>query len=210
MDGENTDRAFARSLGALKQRGCSLLITGSARDGSHLQLSRQLLGDADTGSRWRLIVATDTSGVGTRCPDAEEENTCRLIDRRPAMRSSAVRAGSSSPLELPVLEREMLGVIDEFDADAGGFSPGQLRVCVDSLQPLIDKHGVPAVKSFLETITEQIRENHGMGHFHLPVDHERALVSQLIPPFDIRIELQDGAHRWHLLEDDIRTDWLRI
>lgn len=209
MDGENTDRAFARSLGALKRHGCSLLITGSDRNGSQRQLSRQLLGDDDTATRWRLIVATDTSGIGAHSPDTDEK-TYRLIDRRPAMRNNAVSGDTPSQFTLPALEREMRTTICEFDVDADGLSPGELRVCVDSLKPLLDRHGVRAVKPFLETITGQIREKNGMGHFHLPVDREHALIEELLPLFDIQIELRDGTHRWHLVEDDIQTEWLRI
>lgn len=210
MDGENTTRAFARSLAALKRRGCSLLITGPVRDGSHLRLSRQLMGDTDAESRWRLVVATATRDVGTRCPDAADTQRYRHIDRRPAMRSSAVRTCTASPLDLFALEREMHKAINEFDVAADGLSPGELRICVDSLQPLVDIHGTQAVEQFLDAIIKRIYETSGMGHFHLPVDPEYAIVSELSPLFDAQIELQDGKHRWHLLEDDIQTGWLGI
>lgn len=210
MDGGNTTRAFARSLAALKRQGCSLLITGPARDGSHLQLSRQLMGDTDTESRWRLVVATDTRGTGTRCPDATDTRRYRLIDRRPAMRSSAVRACPSAPLNLFALEREVCETINEFDVAADGLSSGELRVCVDSLQPLVDIHGTQSVERFIGTIAERIDDTSGMGHFHLPVDSECSTVSAFSPLFDVHIELREGKHRWHILEEDIHTDWLRI
>lgn len=210
MDGENTTRAFARSLAALKRQGCSLLITGSVRDGSHLQLSRQLMGETETGQRWRVVVATDTTGIGTRCPGESDARSYRLIDRRPAMRSSARCACACSPLDLFGLERELSETIEEFDNAAGGLSPGALRVCVDSLQPLLDTHNPEAIARFVENTTERITETNGMGHFHLPVDPEEAIVSELTGLFDVHIELQNGKHRWHILENNIHTGWLRI
>lgn len=210
MDGENETRAFARSLSALKQRGCNLLIAGPVRDGTHLELSRQLMGTADAESRWRLVVATDSYGVGTRCPETTDEDTCRVIDHRPAMRSAAISANTSNPLDVSALEREMLSAIDDFDVAAEGLSPGELRVCVDSLRPLVDMYGTNGIESFLDTVTERIGETNGMGHFHLPVELECEVVSELMPQFDILIELRPGKHRWHLKEDDILTDWLPV
>ncbi|WP_264556142.1 DUF7504 family protein [Halocatena marina] len=210
MDGENETRAFARSLSALKQRGCNLLIAGPVRDGTHLELSRQLMGTADAESRWRLVVATDSYGVGTRCSETTDADTYRVIDHRPAMRSAAISANASSPLDVSALEREMLSAIDDFDVAAEGLSPGELRVCVDSLRPLVDMYGTNGIESFLDTVTERIGETNGMGHFHLPVELECEVVSELMPQFDILIELRPGKHRWHLTEDDILTDWLPV
>lgn len=209
MDGENDARAFACSLAALKQRGCSLLVTGPVRDGTHLELSRQLMGSTDAEQRWRLVVATD-SGVGTRCPDAVDDETYRIIDRRPAMRSAAICSPSSTPLDLSALESDVIDTIDEFDAAAGGFSPGELRVCVDSLRSLVDMHGTDGVEPCLDAIIERIHAANGMGHFHLPTERECEAVAELTPLFDVLIELRSGKHRWHLLDDDIHTDWLTV
>ncbi|RRJ33753.1 DUF7504 family protein [Halocatena pleomorpha] len=209
MDGENTTRAFARSLAALKRQGCSLLITGPVRDGSHLRLSRRLLGDIDTDRRWRVIVATDTEGIETRCPKRAETHRYRIIDRRPAIRSSAVCARSSR-VDLGRVARDVSVTIDEFDSDANGLAPGELRLCVDSLQPLLDTHRSGTITQFIDRTTERVHETKGMGHFHLPVDPERTIVSTLIDRFDVHVELRGGKHRWHLLDDDIQTGWLRI
>lgn len=210
MDGENTTRAFARSLAALKRQGCNLLITGRVRDGSHLRLSRQLMGGTETGRRWRLVVATDTKGIGTRCPEEADIRNYRCIDRRPAMRSTATQSCLSLSVDLFGVEREVSETIEEFEDDADGLSPGELRVCVDSLQPLLDTHSTGTIEQFIESTTERIDEASGMGHFHLPIDPERAIVSELTSLFNVHIELRDGKHRWHILENDIQTGWLRI
>lgn len=210
MEGENETRAFACSLAALKQRGCSLLVAGPVRDGTHLELSRQLMGTADSEPRWRLVVATDSAGVGTRCPDATDDDSYRIIDRRPAMRSAALCAHSSTPLDISALSDDVIDAIDDFDAAAGGLSPGELRVCVDSLRPIVDMYGTAGAEPYLGTIIDRIRETNGMGHFHLPVERDCETITELTPLFDVLIELRPGKHRWHLLEDDIHTDWLPV
>ncbi|UPM42761.1 DUF7504 family protein [Halocatena salina] len=210
MDGENTTRAFARSLAALKRQGCSLLITGPVRDGSHLRLSQQLLGDIKTERRWRIVVATDTEGIETRCPKLADPRQYRFIDRRHTTRSSAVQTCSPSPVNLFELAREVSETVDEFEDDADGLSSGELRLCVDSLCPLLDIHRSEALTRFIDSTTDRIYETNGMAHFHLPVDPEQPIVSELLDWFDVHIELRDGNHRWHLLDDDIQTGWLRI
>jgi hypothetical protein len=208
MDGEHKADAFSQSLADLKRRGCSLLITGPVRDGTHLQLSRRLLGNESAAPHRQLVVVTDCNGGGDRHPEGTvDEDTYRVIDRRPAMRSVAVCASSAS-LDISTLEREMADAIDAFAVADGGLSPSELRVCVDSLQPLVDRYGIAGVEQFLATVTERIRETNGMGHFHFPIDLDCETVTELSPLFDVIIEVQPGKHRWHLLADDILTEWL--
>lgn len=104
----------------------------------------------------------------------------------------------------------MITAIDDFDAAAEGLAPAELRVCIDSLRPLVDKYGLMGVEPFLTTINERIHETNGMGHVHFPIDLDCVTVSRLSPLFDIIIEVRPGEHRWHLLEEDILTDWLAV
>jgi hypothetical protein len=203
--------AFSQSLAALKQRGCSLLITGSVRDGTHLRVSRRLMGEGDI-TRRRLVVITDGNGRGDRRPDGPvDEDTYRVIDRRPAMRSvTSCMCAAQSSLDMSALERDTIEAIDDFDDAAGGLDSAELRVCIDSLRPLVDRHGLAGVEPFLTTVTERIHETSGMGHVHFPIDLDCVTVSRLSPLFDVIIEIRPGEHRWHLLEDDILTEWLAV
>lgn len=203
---------FSRSLAALKRQGCSLLITGPVRDGTHLRLSRRLLGDEGDITRRRLVVITDSNSRGDRLPDGPvDEDTFRVMDRRPTMRSVAsCMCASQSSVDISTLERDMIEVINDFDAAAEGLDSAELRVCIDSLRPLVDEHGLEGIEPFLTTITERIHETNGMGHVHFPIDLDCVTVSQLSPLFDIIIEVRPGKHRWHLLDEDILTDWLAV
>lgn len=203
---------FSQSLASLKRHGCSLLVTGPVRDGTHLRLSRRLLGDAGDITRRRLVVITDSNSRGDRRPDdSVDEDTYRVIDRRPAIRSVAsCMCASRSSVDLSTLERDMIEAIDAFDAAADGLAPAELRVCIDSLRPLVDRHGLAGVESFLTTVTERIHETNGMGHVHFPIDLDCVTVSRLSPLFDVIIEVRPGKHRWHLLDSDILTDWLAV
>ena len=214
MSREYKVNEFSQSLAALKRRGCSLLITGPVRDGTHLRLSRRLLGDEGDITRRRLVVITDSNSGGGdhRRPDRVDENTYRVIDRRPAMRSvaSCMCASQPSSDDITTLERDMIETIDDFDAAAGGLAPAELRVCIDSLRPLVDRHGLAGVEPFLTTVTERIHETNGMGHVHFPIDLDCVTVSRLSPLFDIIIEVRPDKHRWHLLDDDILTEWIAV
>ena len=210
MNGQYETGAFTQSLASLKQQGCALLVAGPVRDGTHLQLSRRLLGEEGSETRRRLVVLTDCNGSSNRRPDSSvDEDTYRVIDRRPAMRSAASCASPSS-VDISTLERDTINAIDDFDAAANGLAPAELRVCVDSLRPLVERYGWDGVEPFLATITERIHETHGMGHIHFSGDLDCVTVTELSPLFDIIIEVRPDEHRWHLLDDDIRTDWLRV
>lgn len=124
---------------------------------------------------------------------------------------TAVRVTDES---LPALDDAIVECIDEFRAVSGDLDPAELRVCVDSVVPLVEEHGAEAVFRFLRVLTARVRCDDGMGHFHLPTDVNSDLVRTLAPVFDAVVEVRCrkgyAEQRWHLQEQDVTTRWLSL
>ena len=214
MDGERTAAAFTQRLAALKRRGAGLLVVGAAGDGSHLALSRRLLGDVRAGPRRRALVLVDgRGGPGERVPEDERGgDRLRVVDRRPLTRGAAEAASASAraPVDVDGVERDALAAIDALEDAAGGFATSELRLCVDSLRPLVDRHGVEGTAPLVRSLVERTREERGIAHFHLPVPYGTGAVEELAGSFDAVIELRPGEQRWHVPDDDLETEWLPV
>jgi len=216
MDGERTAAAFTQRLAALKRRGAGLLVVGAAGDGSHLALSRRLLGDARAGPRRRALVLVDgRGGPAERVPEGERGgDRLQVVDRRPLTRGAAqaepAPAAGRGPLDVGSIERDALAAVDSLADAAGGFVTSELRLCVDSLRPLVDRHGVDGTVPLVRALVERTREERGIAHFHLPVPYGTDVVAELAGSFDAVIELRPGEQRWHVPRDDIETGWLPV
>lgn len=101
--------------------------------------------------------------------------------------------------------------VDDLAAGRGAFAAGELRVCVDSLRPLVTVDGVDH-RSFVATVREAMRRRRGLAHFVLPVPADGEVAAALSPLFDVVVSLRtrDAAEqRWHLPDAGYRTDWVR-
>lgn len=211
MGGDSGSGDFGDALCALKRRGSGLLLVGETGDGTHLALSRRLLGRDDGDCRRRIVVLTDSPATADRrIPDAAPAETYRVIDHRPQTRSAAATSGDRSPpTDLDRLEDEIVDAIQVVEPP-GSLAPAELRVCVDSLRPLVTDGGVQAVASFLDTVLTAVRDRRGMAHAHLPVAYDAPLVGVFAPSFDAVVQLRPGEHRWHLTREDRATKWLPV
>jgi len=217
--------SFAKALASLKRHGSNLLLVGPAYESAHLPASRRLMGDADS-PRERLLVLTDReAGRDTRLPDGAEP--VRTVEHPSLTRSAAAsRPGPSpSPLSpagpdgdardyLVALGNEITDEIDAAEERADGLASSQLRVCFDSLAPVVDQHDRQRVVAFLHAVTSEVDRVNGMGHYHLPVPADAEVVELLEPLFDALIELrvaEDGPQqRWRLTDGRGSTDWLPL
>lgn len=216
--------SFAKALASLKRRGSNLLLVGPAYESAHLPASRRLMGDADS-PRERLLVLTDRDAESeTRLPDGSEP--VRTVEHRTLTRSTAASpAPSPSPLSisgpdgephdpLVSLGNEVADEIEAADERADGLAPGQLRVCLDSLAPLLEEHDRQRVVAFLHAMTSDVDRVNGMAHYHLPVARDAEVVGFIEPLFDAVIELRVGTsgpqQRWTLTDGRGSTDWLAL
>ncbi|MEF8875353.1 MAG: hypothetical protein V5A60_01425 [Haloarculaceae archaeon] len=216
--------SFAKALASLKRRGSNLLLVGPAYESAHLPASRRLMGDADS-PRERLLVLTDREVAReARLPDGADP--VRTVEHRSLTRSAASRpAPSPSPYApsgpdgephdpLVALGNEVADEIGAADERVGGLAPSQLRVCLDSLSPVVEEHDHQRVVAFLHAMTSDVARVNGMAHYHLPVPADAEIVGLLEPLFDAVIELRAGAdgpqQRWKLTDGRGSTDWLPV
>lgn len=216
--------SFAKALASLKRRGSNLLLVGPAYESAHLSASRLLMGDADA-SRERLLVLTDHDAAReARLPEGAEP--VRTVEHRSLTRSAAAGpAPSPAPFSpsgpdgephdaLVALGNDVSDEIEAADERVDGLDPGQLRLCVDSLAPIVEEYDLQRVVAFLHAMTRDVDRVNGMGHYHLPVSRDAEVVGFLEPLFDAVIELRVGSdgpqQRWRLTDGRGSTDWLAL
>lgn len=226
--GSGRSVAFGQTLQRLKQQGCSLLVVGSVPDSVLSLASHQMLGDPNL-RRHRLFVLTDadTTTVRRRLPAASTRSlpeTTKIINHVPSARTAAAQAGTAGESipeqlvyeeDLTALNEAIGDAIEAFESRVGEPEPGRLRMCFDSLAPLVDEYDHESAFRFLNQLTTDIRGARGMGHFLLPVDRNAPSVDRLEPLFDAIVELRIGngsneQERWHLLEEGVVTDWMPL
>lgn len=219
------NRTFASALHSLKQEGCSLLVVGAVPDSISTTVCQSMLGDPDFSTRRRLFVATDRK-VSTACdflstavrnPDPERvkvlsfsESTRHATTQSPSTQAHIPieRVASSELSDLGIAISE---TIADFEAQAGTLDPAEVRVCVDSLAPLIE-YDRERLFHFLDLLNGRIRNVNGMGHMHLQVDRDSEIVHLLEPLFDAVVELRqhngEAEQRWYLQDSGLRTGWI--
>lgn len=223
--GDRND-SFARSLQDLKRRGSNLLVVGSPAEQARNAATRRLLGDGVTETRRRLFVFTDATHTDARIGNgAISPETVRVIDRTTETRNTAAAvptASTSDRLARRQIETTQLGslawCIEEeirtLDDYAGELSSGELRLCFDSLAPLLSEHEGETVRRFAQTVGNRVRAANGMAHYHLPVARSEPVVETLAPVFDaiIQLRVRDGLpeHRWELRDGEFESSWIPL
>lgn len=221
--------AFSQELAALKRRGTNVLVVNDP-NGSDAACER-LLGGSDLDRR-HVYVPTTTS-VGHVLERHEPRRTdpayFGVVDATTATRSAtgAVSPGAATP-DLDAGSAWYSSVDDLGDADdlfraidahvtrvaAHADSPSEVRVCIDSLDPLFDALPEDTLFHFLHAVTSRVREERGMGHAHIAAGVDPEAIATIEPLFDATIfveRTEDGIRqRWHLHESDLVTDWFAL
>ncbi|PSQ45408.1 hypothetical protein BRD17_01450 [Halobacteriales archaeon SW_7_68_16] len=206
--------AFAERLATLKREGSSILVVGATD--TQPTACRRLTGGETSTPRRQLFVLT-TAGVG----HATVPDTADAADDIRVVRRNDGDGGRSPGIEtvvdadaLPPLGTEIVDTMRAMEAAAGGFEPSELRLCVDSLDPLFDAHGDEAVFRFLHVVTAAATDLTAMGHYHLDRGPDSDAARLLEPLFDATIEVRrvEGVdeHRWYLHDEDVTTDWVPV
>jgi hypothetical protein len=142
------------------------------------------------------------------CCGPDGETTARDADG-PPFREEFVESDDLRDLGTAVEE-----TVESFEAETGALSPAELRLCFDSVTPLVADHDYRDVRRFLLGLTETVERVDGMAHYHLPADYDSETVETVEPLFDAVVEVRHGEgkleQRWHLTDSDITTDWLPL
>lgn len=209
---------FAQTLATLKQEGSNVLLVGAETADAHGELCHRLLGDSADESRYRLFVTDggayrSSADHGRSGTDHDLDGpSIRTIDHTGLEITASGAEELSDRTPLGTLGIEIIETIDEFEADAGGLEPAQLRMCVDSLTPLLEDHSAEKVFRLLHMVTSRVGHVQGMGHYHLPLGRDHDAVRLFEPLFDAIVEIRarDGGfeQRWQFRDRETATDWI--
>lgn len=226
MDG--SVESLSAHLETLKRRGAALLLLShpSARPNC-----RDLLGDGEEQRR-RLFVTTDGQSAAEPFLESPEPATAAHVavgtettraaaaaTVGPSVRADAARAPTDAwytrvedQTDLASLGASIDDQLDRFEQYDP--SPGELRVCFDSLDSLVDPLDEPKLFRFLHVVTNRVRVASGLGHFHLTAGADEQLTETLAPLFDAVVEQRRTpaglANRWRFRDIDVETDWILV
>lgn len=205
--------SFAQTLGSLKQEGSNILLVGRETADAHTTICDRLLGESGDASRYRLLV-TDERERASETRGESDDDTVREIDYSELEFTGSGNADLSGRTPLGTLGIEIIETIDELEAAADGLEPSQLRVCLDSLVPLLEDHRAEKVFRLLHMTTSRVGHVQGMGHYHLSLERDHEAVHLFEPLFDavVEIRVRDGTHeqRWELRDNETTTDWIPV
>lgn len=214
---------FVATLHELKHAGCALLVVGDVDLAARQLHSRHMMGSA-LHPRQRVIgvtpdagepdaylpadheVEADPENVDSYCIHAEGLGRAAAdtsAPPEPSVLPSAPPAGTDAPDEVApaVFRARLVETIVRIDR-SNDLAPGQLRVGVATLSPLIEVAGIDAARDLVALVGGLTADAHGMAHFHVPAGKDSAIVAALEDTVDACVELrrQRGRveHRWHL------------
>lgn len=206
---------LADVLPALKRRGCSLLITGEVSDRVSMVASRRLFGSADRDRRRVVGLTRQAARKPNRWFPADVDRTAETTTVVELAESAEGASDADEPAERVRPVREDVEAAVDRVVGGDSLDPGQLRVGVYSVSPLVGRFGREPVFALLEAIADVVTEYRGMGHVHLPWDDGARVVEALDPLFDARIELRQvpaagptPEQRWHV--DELTTEWVEL
>lgn len=214
---------FDRRLSGLKRAGCTVLLVGT--DGLE-PICERLLGDPGAGPRYRLFVTTDATpetaasrleAVGPRAEGAGPA----VVNWGADVRATAAAGPNDRPLRTVAVGggdlEDLAAAVDDaiaalaVEADP---APAELRVCLDSLAPLVSDYEAGEAEAFIESFSASVDRVKGMAHCHLPADYGTDAVARLEPLFDAVVEVRRAPggleQRWHLTDPVLDTDWLAV
>lgn len=204
---------FAQALDDLKRNGSNVLLVGAEATRAHTAVCRRLAGESSP--HYRLVV-----GASDPICTAESEFTCeddggrdtRVIEH-PAWSRDDAPTGEPGE-SIGELGTAVIEAINEFETEAGGLDASELRVCIDSVVPLLESHSTESVFRLLHMTTSRIRQVRGMGHVHLPLETDHDAVNLFEPLFDAVVEVRTGVdvpeQRWHLRSKGTTSEWVEI
>ncbi|GGL52740.1 DUF7504 family protein [Halocalculus aciditolerans] len=186
---------FTSRLASLKQRGCSLLVTGDVPDEGRMLATRRLLGAPEEPRRRVLVLNDEHPGHYLPSGVSADDDTVRVL--RPD-------AGDPTSLRDAVAD-----AVDDLEPDRG-YHPSELRVGVPCFGEFHATDAYADIRETLDHLAEVFLETKGMGHCTLDAPSDDHLVTDIADGFDAQVELR-ATHRieqrWHL---DEASGWFEL
>lgn len=225
-----TAEAFSQELASLKREGCNVLVVNDP-NGSDAACER-LLGGSDLDRR-HVFVPTTTSVshvLDRHEPRRTDPAYFGVVDASTATRNAAQAMQSPGIAAEVDAGSAWYSKVEELgDADAlfreiddhltrvseAAESPSEVRFCLDSIDPLFDAMPQETLFRFVHAVTSRVREEHGLGHFHIAAGVDPDAVATIEPLFDatIYVETTDDdtvKQRWQLHDSGQVTDWFEL
>lgn len=221
MTRPDAEPSLSEALRDLKREGSALLVVGNAPDTVHRRTCEGMFGGSS--DHRRIALRTDGSCLD---PATAEAGDTRLLRWAAAARGAVGAAGPGVPAagpgpasgsaatdhdSLQSLTRATFDAVDAARPEAG---PGDLRLGIDSLVPLLGCGDESAVFRFLHAVLGDVREADGIAHAHLPAPRDHRSVHTVEPLFDATVELgvRDGVarQRWHVADPPLSSEWIRL
>lgn len=166
------------------------------------------------GNGWTRSAAAAVNEAGGSAPGLEGSTVPDVgTDDAPLGTLPAESVTALSDPSLATFGERLSRSVGALDRLAGGFSPGQLRVCLDSLDHLADGYDDSQVLRFAHLVADQVRSQDGMAHFHTRRPYDDLPIPGLadVSEVVIRLRLTGEAPEFRpYLEGDPLTDWARI
>ncbi|WP_137284508.1 DUF7504 family protein [Halorussus salinisoli] len=225
---DDREQQFATKLSLLKERGSALLVVGNLPVDAYQTACRWMLGDEAVGPRRRILVVTDNQSptVESRLPKNADASNLKVVSSTPNTRAAATNIVDNSQIDSKIeqsyIDLTNLGklgstvseMITEFNNEVDELDPAELRLCFDSLRPVLTEHSTSKVFKFVDLLASRVRKENGMSHFHLPLARNNETVRTFAPLFDAVIQLHehDGQieQRWELCESGLSSNWLPL
>lgn len=230
---------FAERLAALKREGAAVLVRADPR--AEDEACHRLLGEPGLDRRHVLVSTTSTERTLSRYePRERASHRLGVVDASAGRytRSAAAAAPATSgpqkgvdatpawrtTVDGPADFSDILDAVDEhvdrlFPA-ADAIGPGELRVCLDNLDALLDTvdgdDATPEeVFTFLHVLTNRVRERGGLVHVHVSAGIADSLVARYEPLFDATVDAETGPggrvrQKWRLLDAGLESAWLTL
>lgn len=219
---------FGAALQKQKQGGCNILIVGDVADKYVDELSTELLGEPIEGPRSRVfglfgrnaktaeerIAVAGYSHPAQIVTSAEFARSATTTDDSGCWDSRASRNTGFTQVDdegLCSLQHALVDAIERAENKHGGFQTGQLRVCLDSLRPLLDTYETECVRDFLSVVTQKTANKNGMGHYVLQAPRDSEAVKSIESLFDIVLSLstENGEQKqeWYIREFEHTWNW---
>lgn len=219
LRGEGEEHDLGMILGRLKDRGCSILVSGVVPITTFQLVSRRLFGHPEERRLRTLIRLRPTTSLDEWFPAGVglEDARVRVVDCTAPDRSASgdrsdfgrLRWNSKfDPAETPGLSRrstadDCTDEIDSLVAEAGTLGSAQLRVGAYSLDALEDHNGMI---DFVRTVSETVSAHRGIAHYHLErpptSDTTQTLLEHVDAMISVRKDVPDEPPRqkWTISE----------
>lgn len=216
---EGDAAAFSERLAALKGTGATVLVAGEDATAT-AAVSSQLLGDGAAGREPVFaLLGRDRSVVRERL--GRPLDGSRIVEygfSRSASSRGAGTTDAASARPLRSLDDLLGGITDALAVvEAEREDPlaaGELRVCLDSMSPVVDRFDRRRVEGFLSDFRAAVVDRSGIGHAVIPARPASDRYGWLAGCFDVVVGARsvDGVprERWELPDTGHRTEWFPV